>query len=803
MRITEKILHFFIEIIVSHPRAVLLIFILTTGMLGWQAKKFKVDASSDTLLMRDNDHFIKTRVVTRRFSPREFLLIAYEPHTHPVISERTFDDLERLRERILRLDRVASVRSIINVPLFLAANQSLSAEFEPAEWMIRNRAFDLQEVRRVFTNHPIYENLLINDKQTATALQVLFKRNEELEQLETQIVELQRQSLTNRLSRRQRDRLQSLKNQAEPIERKLDRIRNREVERIRDLLEQYGDRANTYMGGVHVLAFQLIRIIKNDLIVFGGAIAGMICLILWVLFRRIRWIVIPMVCCISSVISTMGLFGLLGLKTTVISSNFIALQLIMTLAITIHLIVQYRECNAAHPRWEQARLMRETLRKKIGPCFYAGLTTSIGFGSLLFSGIQPVIDFGWMMIIAMFFAIVVSILLFPALMVMFPREKARSHRSVARRFVQGCAGVSLQHGAAVFILVVLVLAASVIGCLRLSVENSFIDYFRDATRVHRELTFIDREFGGSTPLDLVYTFPPSERTNRVVLAAKNVQRLQRAQSALNEMEAVGKILSLVNLTELARTANDNIPLTEYELTAVYWTLEDSLREDLLGAFFSPEHNQARISMRIQDTTEGLNRDRLLKQIRQELAQLGIEESHYSLTNLFILYQDILQRLFKSQITTLGIVYAALTLTFWLIFRSIKVALIGMVPNILSTALVLGMMGWLRIPLDLMTITIAAIAMGIAVDDTIHYTHRYLEEIEQNDAAQAVQRTHGSVGFAILYTSVLITLGFSLLAFSDFVPSVLFGLLTGLAMAAALLSDLCVLPALLHRFVKAD
>jgi predicted RND superfamily exporter protein len=285
------------------------------------------------------------------------------------------------------------------------------------------------------------------------------------------------------------------------------------------------------------------------------------------------------------------------------------------------------------------------------------------------------------------------------------------------------------------------------------------------------------------------------------MSAATVQLLQRIQQKLQQHRAVGKILSVVNFTELARQVNQDRPLTEYELTALYWTLEDALRKDLLGAFFNPQHAQVRFSVRIQDSTEGLNRAELLAELHNDLKTLGLAENSYSLSNLFVLYQDILQKLFRSQILTMGIVYAVLLLTFLAIFRSFKVALIGLAPNVLSTLMVLGVMGWLGIPLDLMTITIAAIAMGIAVDDTIHYIHRYLEELQEHPADQAVERSHASVGYAVLYTSLIIVLGFSLMAFSDFVPSVLFGLLTGLAMLVALVFALCLLPALLHQFVQ--
>jgi hypothetical protein len=801
MSITERLLHFLIGFIVTHARMVLTIFLVLAGALGLQARHFEIDASADTLLVRDDKDYIQTQIVNRRFSPQEFLLVAYKPKNRPLLSNHTFRDLKTLTKKLRQLDRVKSIRSILNVPLFSQIQGGQPSLKDPSEWTIEQHDYSIEQIKKAFLGHPIYEDLLINKGQKATAIQVLFKNDEKLEKIRNRITDLQRKSLNGGLSVDEGKQLSRLKRQAGPIEKGLDRIRISEIETIRKIMTEYEDDAEICLGGLHVLGYQLIRIIKNDLIVFGSTIAAMICVILYLLFRKLRWVFITVLCCACSVLSTMGLFGLLGLKTTVISSNFIALQLILTLAIVIHLIVQYHEYCAIHPDWGQAELVRETLFRKAGPCFDAGITTAVGFASLLFSNIQPVIAFGWMMIIAMFFSIGVSLILFPAVMAMLGREEAMERRRFSRYILDFFAGLTLKHGILIAVASICILVASVVGLFLLDVENSFINYFRDKTRVHKELSFIDRQLGGSTPLDIVYTIPSAGRKKDLVMPAETVQTLQRIQHALEQHKAVGKILSVVNFTELAKKINDGKPMTEYEFTALYWTMEDALRSELLGSFFSPEHAQVRFSIRIKDTTEGLNRAKLLSDIRRDMGKIGIPKDRYILSNLFVLYQNILQRLFRSQILTMGMVYVALTLTFFAIFRSVKVAIIGIAPNILSTLAVLGVMGWMGIPLDLMTITIAAIAMGIAVDDTIHYIHRFLQELHDPPAEKAVERSHFSVGYAMLYTSLIIILGFSLLAFSDFVPSVLFGLLTGLAMTMALIFALCLMPALLNRFVR--
>jgi len=801
MPTTEKTAQRLLGAIISHPRTVLVFFLLCTGVLGWQARNFQIDASADTLLMRDDPDYIQTRIVNRRFSPQEFLLIAYQPKNRPLFSAQTFKDLASLQQQLLKIERVESVRSILNVPLFSTLPGGLSTKQDPSRLTLAEQNLSDKQIKEAFHDHPLYQDLLVNREQTATALQVLFRSNKQLERLDGRIVTLQKKTLQGELSSKDEQELAQLRKQTEPIEKRLDRIRTREIETIRRICRGYEKQADLYLGGLHVLGYQLIRIIKNDLIIFGGTIAAMICLILMLLFRKLRWVIIPVVCCSCSVLATMGLFGLLGLKTTVISSNFVVLQLILTLAIVIHLIVQYREDSAAHPDWGQAELVKKTLFRKAGPCFYAGLTTSVGFASLLFSHIQPVITFGWMMIIAMFFSIVVSLVLFPALMVLFRRERQVRAWPITRRVLDLSKTLVLQRPKLISLAGLVLFAASVAGLLLLDVENSFINYFRASTKVHQELSFIDRQFGGSTPLDIVYTIPGAERNKDLVMTADTVQLLQRIQQALQQHKGVGKIISVVNFTQLAKRLNHDKPLTEYELTALYWTLEDALREKLLGAFFAPEQAQVRISARIQDSTEGLDRTELLNALRGDMKSLGVPERNYTMSNLFVLYQDILQQLFRSQILTLGIVFIVLLLTFLVLFRSFKVALIGIAPNILSTLAVLGAMGWMGIPLDLMTITIAAIAMGIAVDDTIHYLHRYLEELVGRSPDQAVERCHASIGYAILYTSLIIIIGFSLLVFSDFVPSIKFGLLTGLAMLVALLSDLLLLPVLLNRFVR--
>lgn len=792
-----------VELLLGRPKTALFITAVVVLSLAYFIRYFEIDASADTLLTRDNPHYIETKVVNGRFASQEFMLVAYAPDSGDVLSEQTFSVLGELSRRLKSVERVTAVRSILNVPLLSLADGGLASPADASELTIERGQTDIGQLKALFRGHPIYEGLLINGDQSVTAIQLLFERNAELVALDARITELRRQSLEARLGEAQEHELESLEVQTAPLAKELDQARRKEIETIRGIVAEFDDNAEIYLGGLHVLAYQLVSIVSNDMWVFGGGIAVVICVLLFLMFRRLRWVGVSMLCCVSSIAATLGLFGLLGFKVTVISASFVSLQLILTLAIVVHLIVQYFELAAEHSDWQQSQLLAEAVSLKFKPCVFATLTTSVGFVSLLFSNLQPVISFGWMMTVAVTVSLLVSLTIFPSFLALFERQEPAARRPVIGAILDRTHCVQRYPSGLILTSAALVLM-SIAGLLRLSVENSFLDYFRATTDVHRELSFIDRELGGSTPLDIVIDLPENPPDPELVMSAGTVQTLQKLDYLLEKRAAVGHVMSVFNFTELAKIMNDNKPLTEYELTAIYRTLDADLRDDLLGGFFNVDKQQARMAVRIKDSTDELDRQALLQGIRSDLEESGVNSDSYTLTNLFVLYQDILDRLFRSQVTTVGFVLVALTLTFWILFGSLRIALVAIVPNIFVTVLTFGVMGWLSIPLDLMTITIAAIAMGIAVDDTIHYIHRYRRESRQaGHADDAIRRTQYSVGVAIVFTSLIIAIGFLCFVLSDFVPSILFGSLTAFAMIVAMLADLCLLPTLLRKFVPPE
>lgn len=784
------------EAILKSRLLILLIFSALFLYLGVNALKFKIDASADTLLTKNNALYIETQLANQKFSPDEFILVAYQPNSGDVFTPQAISELSKLAKDFATLERSSNVLSMLSVPLIQNKSQLVS-NTDVQELTYEKQSYSPEELRDLLTDHPIYTDLLVNQQQDAAAIQIVFKKNDKLQSLNKKILDINKHLLERELTNEESEQLANLKRQAKNIEEKIGQQRQKELINIEQIVENAKLDGSVYIGGSYIVGIRLIEIVKQDLLYFGSGIGVLIVLLLMLLFRSIKWVLFPIFACASSLLLTMGILAIFRLPATVISANFVALQLILTLAIMLHLITCYREISRNNPELSQHQRILSTLQEKLAPCFFAALTTSVGFGSLIFSGIQPIIDFGIMMLISNVVTLSVALLLFPVLLRYIPASKeCKEYQWLAKLLTN--LGNKIKSTPMVFIIVPLILMGCVAtGISKLNVENSFIDYFHPETKVYQELSFIDQEFGGSTPLDVIISYDEAEQKSDLFMTAQQVNKLHLAHAVVDAFDATGNVTSLINFTTLAKQLNDNAPITEYELDAIYSMVDKQTIDSLIGAYIDTDSNTLRISTRIQDTLPELNRAEFLEKLKQDLNTAGLQSEQVQLTNLFVLYQDILSRLFDSQITTLGIVYLVLGLVLLTIFRSVKIALIALVPNIINTLCILGIIGWLGIPLDLMTITIAAIAMGIAIDDTIHFVDAYKKNSDQQPMRHAFSHT----GLAIVYTSTLIATGFSMFVFSDFIPSVYFGLLTACAMMLAVITDLTVLPGLLRKFIK--
>ncbi|MBN4054340.1 MMPL family transporter [Nitrospira defluvii] len=815
---------FFDRIILEWPRTVLVCILLFIAILAYQSKDFRLDASADTLILEDDRDLRYTRTILNRYGEQDFVVVTFTPN-EDLFSDEVLETIARLQSDLAALQGVASVMSLLDVPLLESPPIPIKA-LGKAIMVLRSPDVDKALARVEFKNSPIYQNLIVSPDLKTTALQVIFPDDTVGKALLARRTELRDKEREGSLSPRDEEAYLQVKTDYRQHNDRIKKVRNRNIAEIRAVMDRYRNEAELFLGGVSMIADDLITFIKNDLKLFGVGVLCFLIITLRLIFRRIRWIIIPLICCFFSTLAMIGFLGLFGWEVTVISSNFVSLQLIITMAITIHLIVRYRELEAADPEADARALILETVVSMFKPCLYAALTTIAGFGSLVLSKILPVINFGWMMIAGIVVSLLLTFLIFPVILTFLGKAVSGSSNKPTFPLTSILADFTAARGNLIVAVSVATLVFSLAGISRLVVENSFIDYFKQSTEIYQGMKLIDQTLGGTTPLDVIIDFetpeeaPPADtpkgeldeddtfddfeefeeeqNADKYWFTTEKMDLIKKIDAYLDGIPETGKVLSLGTMLQVAEKLNKGEALDNFELALLYEKLPEEMLSIVLTPYVSIENNQVRFAIRIRDSEKSLKRDALLKKIYADLtSQFGLKETQVHLGGMMVLYNNMLQSLFDSQIKTLGITVLALTIMFLILFRSFKFSLIAVLPNLLSVGLVLGIMGWLKIPLDMMTITIAAISVGIAVDDTIHYIHRFIHEFSKDqNYIQTMYRCHNSIGHAMYYTSITIVIGFSILTLSNFIPSIYFGLLTGLAMVIALIAAMTLLPQLI-------
>lgn len=815
--------YFYNNVIFRYSRFILIFIIFITLYLAYNALNLKIDASSDTLILENDKDLAYHQLLSKRYKTPDFLVIAYSP-SNGLFSEESKNTIKNITSELLSLKRVESVNSILNVPLLESSNKSLADILEGVP-ILEENIVDQEKAKEEFINSPLYKDNLVSTDFKTTAILVNLKDNEKLNNIREKLkvfksklnegshIELE-PSAYNELSQT----LINLRDKERVNQAKL-------IENTRNILEKYKSSGEIYLGGIPMIANDVVEFVKSDLKIFGLSILIFLILVLFLIFRQFRWVALPILTCLFSVSITSGLFSLFNWEVTVISSNFISLQLILTMAITIHLIVRYRELILERKKKSQKELLLATVLQMIKPCFFTVITTIAGFSSLILSDLLPVINFGWMMSLGVSISLLVTFLIFPILLVEL--EKLRPDLAFEKKFnfPKLVAGFASKYGNASLLFSFFILVLSIIGISRLKVENSFIDYFKSSTEISKGMKVIDDKLGGTTILDVTLDFDYKKFNNTEVekntddiddfddllleleeeskeakywFTEYKMKKIEQLHDYLNSLEETGKVLSFATILKIGREINNGNSLDSVQLGLMYEKLSKEYKEIIIDPYISTENNQARVSLRVKDSDPQLRRNELIKKIKREAPDiLQVEEDKIKLSNILILYNNMLQSLFNSQILTLGLVVLVLFTMFMILFKSFKISIIALLPNLLSIGSVLGLMGIFSIPLDMMTITIAAISMGIAVDNTIHYVFRHrVEYLKDNSYENAMINTHTSIGYALYYTTLTIIVGFSILIFSNFIPSIYFGLLTSLAMFIALSATLTIVPRLL-------
>jgi predicted RND superfamily exporter protein len=797
----------------ERPKLILITLILILSFSVYNAKNFQLDASADSLLLENDPDLNYLRSVNERYSSEEFFVITYSPKKK--INEESLKELKKFVDEINNIKWVSKSISVLNAPLFESSDLPLIEKIKNIQYIV-TPGIEINRALNELKNSPVYKKLIINEDATTFGIVVYIKDNKEyLSALKTNKNFLDKQQ-NNKLSEKD---LKDFEAHNKILE-KLKKEHNKNLEfyniEIRSHISKYKNIADINLSGIPMIADDLISFVKKDITVFGSGVFIFIIITLWFIFRDIRWVIFPLLSCFLSIAIMVGMLGYLNWKVTVISSNFISLMLILTMEINIHYVERYKQLQAEFPKKKENYLAYLTTTKIFTPILYAVLTTALAFLSFIFCDIKPVIDFGWMMTLGLFISLFVSMILLPYLIIKFKPKATPIHESKDSKLAQIFASIALNQRLLVLTLSTIILILSIYGMTRLKVENSFINYFDKKTEIYQGMKLIDEKLGGTTPLEIILKFKDSDsKSNKndddffqgsdsneykdsYWFTNFRVNNIVNVHQYLETLPEIGKVLSFYSVLQLGEKINDNKKLGPLEMAILYSKLPDDIKKSIVTPYVSIENNEARISLRIIDSNPNLNRKELLIKIQKDLEEkLKLNKDEFKITGILVIFNNLLQSLFDSQIKTLGITFAGIFILLLILFKSLSWSIVAAIPNFTAALFILGSLGLFNIPLDMMTITIASITVGIAIDNSIHYIYRFREEYKLNkNYKKTIEICHKSVGKAIVNASLTIVFGFSILIFSNFIPSIYFGIFTGLAMLTAMTLVLTLMPQLI-------
>jgi len=781
------------------------------------SKDFKLDASSDSLLLESDKDLKYLREVSERYGSKDFLILTYTP-VLSFTDEETIINLQFLKSKIERLEWVDSVITVIDVPLFKNSDEPLMERLKNYKTLSypeidKKRGFD------EILNSPIYRDYVISKDGKTSGVVVYLKKDKKLNEFiktKNNYFNLELEGNLNSSQKKSRD----IFNNEYDTYRSLYNIKNHQnINDIREVINKYGENAQIHLGGLPMITDDMMSFVQRDIIVFGIGVFLFIIITLWFIFKKIKLVVIPLLGCAFSVGTMIGVLGLLSWKVTVISSNFIALMLILNMAMNIHVTVRFLQIKKEFKNLSVQEAVYEASSKMFLPILYTALTTICAFLSLIFSGIKPIIDFGWMMTLGLIVSVIITFTLVPALLNTFTGvEDSIGEENEESKITNALSNFTKNNTSIIFGSALIVIALSVFGISKLEVENSFINYFDKKTEIYKGMKLIDDKLGGTTTLDVILKFPDNKENRKkddefsewdddnqdskedpakYWFTRNKIDKILKVHDYLDSLPEIGKVISFGSIIRVAEDLTGS-KLETLEAGVLYSKIPEEIKKEIISPYISVKDSEARISVRVKDSTKDLRRNDLINKIKDELiTKVGLEKNEYKLAGVVILFNNLLQSLFKSQILTLGVVMVGISLMFLVLFRNLMLSFIGVVPNFMAAFFILGIIGLLGIPLDMMTITIAAITIGIAVDNSIHYIYRFKEEFRKiKNYNLTVDRCHSTVGVAILNTSITIVFGFSILILSNFIPTIYFGVFTGIAMLLALISVLTLLPKLI-------
>ena len=808
--------------VIKNPLLILSAALLVILIASQGITNFKLDASSDALVLEGDESLKTYRENEKEFGDSSFLIVTFKPEFE-LFSYQSLNQLSQIEESLSKLDGVDSVLSLLDAPIFFQPKVGLT---EVADNLkdLRTEGIDLSKAKQEIINNPIYRDLIISKDGSTTAMQIVLRGNDEYDLLITdryRILDIlkSKEPITNETKTLLQDDLESINKRISELNDNESNFNSSLVSEIRSILDGHRNNATLYLGGPAMITSDMMEYIRSDLVVFGVAVASVFAIMLFLFFGNIWFVILPISNAFLTTFVTAGFLGYMDWKISVVSSNFIALLLILTISLTVHVLVKINELQKGSIDNEKSLI--DAVEQMFLPCFFAALTTAVAFLSLLLGELKPVIEFGKMMAFGISIAFIFTFSFLPSSLCLIKNNKSKDYLSL-HKITNWILAISKKYSTYIYLSFTIVFCVLIFGTTKLVVENRFIDYFDEETEIYQGMLEIDKNLGGTATLDIIIKEPlfiasddliedeffddslfddESSSASGYWWNVYSLAELEEIHDYLDSLPEIGKVLSVASGIKLARLINDGEDLNDLELALLRSVLPEDIRETLLYSYINKDDSVVRISTRVNESAENLNRDELLQKINNDLiTKFNLSEDRFEITGLAVLYNNMLQSLFQSQIGSLLVVFSVIAFMLLLIFKSFKVMIIGLIPNIFVASSVVGILGLLKIPLDIMTITVAAISVGMAVDNTIHYIYRYKKEMKiTNSIEMALQNAHTTTGRAIFYTAATIATGFSILSLSNFFPTQLFGIFTALAMLIAFISSLSLLPNLLVKF----
>ena len=814
MKYALKINHplaFIFKTILKYPKQILFCCILFFFISLFYAIKLPIDASSESLILENDKDFKIYEEILQDYQTKDFLILAFIPKDGNVFSNHSLQILQKITQDIKKIPQVQDTLSILNAPLLKSTPNLELQEILKINPTLLSKQTDKNLAKTEILNHPFYTQNIISKNAKTAGILIYLKEDIKLKEL-TQL-----KNTAN--TQEEKQNIQNLIH----THKQNSQIHNAQtIQALKSLKEQYITEGKVYLGGIMLIASDMIDYVKSDLITYGTALSIILALMLWIFFRHIYFVALSFCVCLFSLVVSSGIFSFFGYQITIVSSNYVSLLLIISVSLIVHLIVSYLEFYEKFPKASQKNLVYAVMLNKASPSFFAVLTTIIGFLSLVFSKILPIIHLGIIMSIGVSVALIFTFMLFGAILVILPKpQKVKDLPKWHHIFLLKCANLATNKPKLIYTISFLCIVFSIYGIMNLKVENSFVNYFKDDSEIKQGLLIIDQDLGGTIPLEIIINFQDKsskdsslsdfenefeeefnvlEQQDSYWFDSQKLRIAEKIHTYLANKEYIGSILSLHSLSMLVGSLG--LGADDFTIAFLYKNSPQNLKNQLFTPYANIAKNQMRFVFRTFDSNPNLKRNLFIHEIQNDLTTLLQNESvTFKINGMMVLYNNLLQSLIASQVDTLSLVIGAIFLVFVLIFRSFKLSVIALLTNLIPLGAIFGFLGISGIPLDLMGITIAAICLGIGVDDVIHYIHRYKEELKSHSIKQAIIRSHSSIGNAMYYTTLIIVVGFCAMMTSNFIPTIYFGLLTTLVMLLMLAGSLILLPTFLITLKK--